>query len=95
MTVTAGERMDRLERKLGSIESKLDRLIVIEERQRNQVQETKRAFGRLNELEDRVRDIEIEVGKSGIKTTGNSNVIWAAFTFALTIGASVVAFNLR
>lgn len=95
MTGTAGDRMDRLERSLGSIESKLDRILVIEERQRNQTEETKRAFGRLSNLEDRVRVIEIEFGKTDTKTTNNSNVLWAGFTFCLAVAASIAGYNLR
>lgn len=87
--------MDRLERTLSSIEGKLDRILVIEERQRNQTEETKRAFGRLNGLEDRVRVIEIEFGKSDTKTTSNSNVLWSGFTFLLAVASSIIAYNLR
>jgi hypothetical protein len=95
MTDMVWERMERLEKTLSSIEGKLDRILVIEERQRNQTEETKRAFGRLNNLEDRVRVIEIEFGKSDTKTKGNSNVLWAGFTFLLAVASSIIAYNLR
>lgn len=95
MTAVVEERMDRLERTLSSIEGKLDRILVIEERQRNQTEETKRAFGRLNNLEDRVRVIEIEFGKTDTKTTSNSNVLWSGFTFLLAVASSIIAYNLR
>ena len=95
MSGSVEARMDRLEQTLGSIENKLDRILVLEERQRNQTEETKRAFGRLTNLEDRVREIEIDLGKSSTKTTSNSNVLWAGFTFLLSVAASVVGYNLR
>jgi len=95
MSGTVEARMDRLDHTLSSIENKLDRILVIEERQRNQTEETKRAFNRLSGLEDRVRVIEIEFGKTDSKTKSNSNVLWAGFTFVLAVASSIVSYNLR
>lgn len=93
--VVEKQQMDLLDRRLGSIESKLDRLIRIEERQNTHDDSLKRAFERLEKCEDRLRELEINDGRSDVRTTQNSGVITTIVSAVVSVGVGLVIWTFR
>lgn len=76
-------------RRLGNIEGKLDRLVRLEERQNTHDDSLKRAFDRIEKLEDRVRVLEIADGRADVRTTGNSSAIAIFISALVSVGVAV------
>jgi|GEM_PF-4085088 len=89
------ERMDRVEERLKRIEEKLDRIVRLEERQVGYDESLKRAFGRVETLESRVRELEIQHGRSDTKTDNTGRLVWAVVSVALGVLGSIIGFSLR
>lgn len=87
--------MAELIRRLSAIEDKLDRLVRLEERQNNHEDGLRRAFGRLDSLDERVRVLEVTGGKVEVKT-GNASAFHSyVIGFAMSVATGVLVFFLR
>lgn len=95
MNATVGESMADLDKRLGSIEGKLDRLIRLEERQNNHGDDLKRAFQRIEKVEERVRQLEITEGAASVRTNHNSGAITIFVSAVVSVVVGIVAFKLR
>ena len=84
-----------LDTRLGSIELKLDRLIRLEVHQQNHSIDIKRAFVRVEKIEDRLRDLEIALGEAAVRTSSNSGVITVFVSAAISIAVGVITWKVR
>ncbi len=89
--ISVGELSNRL----SSIENKLDRIIRVEERQNNHSDDLKRAFVRIEKVEDRIRQLEIAAGEASVRTNGNSGAITIFISAMVSIAVGVIAFKVR
>ncbi len=80
---------------LGTMNSKLDRLILLEERQNNQTSDLKRAFVRVEKVEDRVRQLEITVGESSVRTHHNTGTITVFVSAIASVVIGVIVWSLK
>lgn len=87
--------MAELDKRLGSIEGKLDRLIRLEERQNNHSDDLKRAFVRIEKVEDRVRQLEIRDGAASVRTNHNSGAITIFVSALVSIVVGVITWKVR
>ena len=95
MNAVVGESMADLDKRLGSIEGKLDRLIRLEERQNNHGDDLKRAFQRIEKVEDRVRQLEITEGAASVRTNHNSGAITLFVSALVSVVVGVIVWNLK
>lgn len=87
--------MQILDKRLGSIESKLDRLIRLEERQNTHSNDIKRVFVRVEKVEERVRQIELKASESGVRTASNAGAITIFISSAVSIIVGVIAWKIK
>jgi hypothetical protein len=84
-----------LDKRLGSIEAKLDSLIRLEERQESHAADLKRAFVRIEKVEDRVRTLEIRDGAAAVRTNSNAGAITIIVSSVVSIAVGVVTWKVR
>jgi hypothetical protein len=84
-----------LDKRLGSIEIKLDKLIRLEERQETQSADIKRVFVKVEKAEDRIRQLEISAGESSVRTNHNSGSITLFVSAITSVVVAVIVWNLK
>jgi hypothetical protein len=84
-----------LDKRLGSIEAKLDSLIRLEERQESHATDLKRAFVRIEKVEDRVRQLEIRDGATAVRTSSNAGAITIIVSSVVSVVVGVITWKVR
>lgn len=81
-------RMEKLDERLSAIDSKLDLIVRLEERQTNSDDALRRAFLRMDVLEGRVREVELRysdtTGRAESTTSANEWLLRSMVGFAFT-----------
>ena len=95
MTGSLDERMGRLEQRLEGIDKKLDVLVRLEERQLNHDESLRRAFRRVELVEERLRNMEIKTSRQGVKTSSNEWVVRTLIGVFVSMAASLVVWHLK
>lgn len=93
--VSAHFSQAELLRRLGNIEGKLDRLVRLEERQSTHDDSLRRAFDRIEKVEDRVRVLEIADGRAEVRTAGNSSTIGLFVGAVVSVGVAAVVLMVK
>lgn len=84
-----------LDKRLAGIEEKLDSLIRLEERQESHAVDLKRAFVRIEKIEDRVRQLEIRDGATAVRTNSNAGAITIIVSSVVSIVVGVITWKVR
>lgn len=84
-----------LDSRLVSIESKLDRIIRVEERQNTQSADLKRVFVRVESLETRVREIELNDSATSVRTQNHSGAISVLVSAVVSVVVGILVWKLR
>lgn len=91
MPLTMESRMDRLEQRLERIESKLDLIVRLEERQTNSDDSIRRAFHRIEKLEENINKLMVTFSSEQVKTGVNQKGLgWIFGVLGTVVGALVV-----
>jgi hypothetical protein len=80
---------------LASMNDKLDRLILLEERQSNLSLDVKRLVIRVEKVEDRARILEIAESTASVRTSSNSSTISVIVSAVVSVIVGVVVWNVR
>lgn len=84
-----------LDSRLVSIESKLDRIIRVEERQNTHADDLKRAYVRIEKIEVRVRDLELNDRTANEKTKNNSGAIAMIVSAVISVVVGVITWKVK
>lgn len=84
-----------LDSRLVSIESKLDRIIRVEERQNTQSADLKRVFVRVENLETRVRDLELSDSAGSVRTQSNAGAITVIVSAVVSVVVGLLIWKLK
>lgn len=84
-----------LDSRLVSIESKLDRIIRVEERQNTHADDLKRAYIRIEKIEVRVRDLELNGSASAVLTKSNAGAITVIVSAVISVVVGVITWKVR
>jgi hypothetical protein len=84
-----------LDGRLVSIETKLDRIIRVEERQNTHSVDLKRVFVRVENVESRVRDLELKDSAATVRTQSNSGTIALLVSAFISIVVGLLIWKLK
>lgn len=80
---------------LASMNDKLDRLILLEERQSNLSLDVKRLVIRVEKVEDRARILEIAESTASVRTNSNSSTISGIVAAVVSVIVGIVIWKLK
>lgn len=93
------EQFDRslsiLDSRLVSIETKLDRIIRVEERQNTHSVDLKRVFVRVENVESRVRDLELNDRAANVRTQSNAGAITVMVGAVVSVIVGLLVWKLK
>lgn len=94
-----GDQFDRslsvLDSRLVSIETKLDRIIRVEERQNTHSADLKRVFVRVENIETRVRDLELKDSAANVRTQSNAGAITVMISAIVSVVVGLLVWKLK
>lgn len=84
-----------LDSRLVSIETKLDRIIRVEERQNTHSVDLKRVFVRVENLESRVREVELRDSAESVRTQSNAGAITVMISAIVSVVVGLLIWKLK
>jgi len=84
-----------LDARLVSIETKLDRIIRVEERQNTHSVDLKRVFVRVENVESRVRDLELSDSVTRVHTKSHSGVVSGLVSAVTAVVVALIIWKLK
>lgn len=84
-----------LDSRLVSIETKLDRIIRVEERQNTHSVDLKRVFVRVENVETRVRELELKDSATNVRTQSNAGAITVIVSAVVSVVVGLLIWKLK
>lgn len=84
-----------LDNRLVSIETKLDRIIRVEERQNTHSVDLKRVFVRVENVETRVRELELKDSATNVRTQSNAGAITVIVSAVVSVVVGLLIWKLK